>query len=112
MTSIGPSRMARRPGDLRDEVKHILDLVGLSQHIPDLCNIAERLVAEDLSSIKDLTVIDRTIPGLGFEDINERNPSGSYTGIYQTSDRPIFRGIQYVGMNLRMVPDKVAKSED
>ena len=102
MTSIMPTPKLRRHGDLREEVGHILYLVGLSQHIPNICSIAERLVAEDLSAIEDLTVIDRTIPGLGFKDINERTSSGSLTGVYQIPDRPIFRGIQYVGMHLHM----------
>ncbi len=92
----------RRNGTLRPEVAHILELVELPRHIPDICRIAERLALGDKSVIDDLTVIDRTIPGLGFVDINERTPSGSYTGVYQISDRPIFRGIQYVGMHLGM----------
>ena len=83
-------------------MEHILELVGLSQHIADICRIAKRLALGDKSVIDDLTVIDRTIPGLGFVDINERTPSGSYTGVYQISDRPIFRGIQYVGTYLGM----------
>ena len=102
MIDIGSVDERRRNGTLRPEVAHILELVGLPQHIPDICNIAERLALGDKSVIDDLTVIDRTIPGLGFVDINERTPSGSYTGVYQSSDRPIFRGIQYVGMHLGM----------
>ena len=97
-------RPRRRPGDLRSEVRHILQLVGLSQHIPGICEIAERLTAFDKSAIEDLTVVDRTIPGLGFEDINENPSPGYYTGVYQIPDRPIFRGIQYVGMHLEMDP--------
>ena len=102
MIDIGSVDERRRNGTLRPEVAHILELVGLPQHIPDICKIAERLALGDKSVIDDLTVIDRTIPGLGFVDINERTPSGSYTGVYQGSDRPIFRGIQYVGMHLGM----------
>ena len=104
MTGIEPILDLRAHGDMREEVQHILELVGLSKHIPALCCIAERLVSGDLSSIDDLTAIDRTIPGLGFQDINERTLAGSLSGVYQISDRPIFRGIQYVGMNLGMAP--------
>ena len=94
----------RQPGNLRPEIEHILELVGLSQHVPKIRTIAERLTSDDLSAIEDLTTIDRTIPGLGFVDINERTPTGSLVGVYQIPDRPIFRGIQYVGMNLTMCP--------
>ena len=85
-------------------MKHILELVGLSQHIPAIRGIAERLTESDYSAVDDLTVIDRTIPGLGFVDVNEKNDDGSYTGIYEISDRPIFRGIQYVWARLGMSP--------
>ena len=102
MIEIGSVNETGQPRALRPEVAHILDLVGLSQHIPAICRIAEHLASGDKSVIDDLTVIDRTIPGLGFVDINERTRRGSYSGVYQISDRPIFRGIQYVGMHLGM----------
>ena len=95
---------SRQHGDLRPEVEHILDLVGLSQHIPEIRRIAERLTSGDVSTIEDLTTIDRTIPGLGFVDVNERTSTGCPAGVYQIPDRPIFRGIQYVGMDLQMCP--------
>ena len=95
-------RQRRRPDNLRQEIEHILELVGLSQHVPEIRTIADRLTSDDLSAIEDLTTIDRTIPGLGFVDINERTPTGSLVGVYQIPDRPIFRGIQYVGMDLTM----------
>ena len=104
MTDIGSGESRMQPGRLRPEVKHILELVGLSQHIPEIRGIAERLTEFDYSTIDDLTVIDRTIPGLGFVDVNEKNADGSYTGIYEISDRPIFRGIQYVWRHLGMRP--------
>lgn len=102
MINVGNAGESRRDKTLRPEVAHILELVGLPQHIPDICRIAERLTLGDKSVIDNLTVIDRTIPGLSFANINERTPSGSYTGVYQIPDRPIFRGIQYVGMHLGM----------
>ena len=102
MTDVGFADEWKRDETLRPEVAHILELVGLSRHIHDICRIAEHLTLEDKSVIDNLTVIDRTIPGLGFADINERTPSGSYIGVYQIADRPIFRGIQYVGMHLGM----------
>ena len=102
MIDTGSADEPRGNGTLRPEVAHILDLVGLIQHIPDIRRIAELLAMGDKSVIDDLTSIDRTIPGLGFVDINERTASGGYTGVYQVADRPIFRGIQYVGMHLDM----------
>ena len=104
MTDMGSVDGRRRNGTLRPEVAHILVLVGLRQHIPDIGRIAEHLALGDKSVIDDLTAIDRTIPGLGFEDINENPSPGYYTGVYQIPDRPIFRGIQYVGMHLEMDP--------
>ena len=77
-------------------------LVGLSQHIPEIHTIVERLTSDDVSAIEDLTAIDRAIPGLGFVNVNERTSTGSLVGVYQLCDRPIFRGIQYVGMDLQM----------
>ena len=101
-TDAGENRM--HPGRLRPEVKHILEVVGLSKHIPEIRGIAERLTESDYSTIDELTVIDRTIPGLGFMDVNELSPDGRLIGVYETPDRPIFRGIQYVGMHLGMNP--------
>lgn len=100
MGTIDSVRKRRQGGNLRPEVAHILELVGLSQHVDEICRIAKRLALGDKSVIEDLIVIDRKIPGLGFVDINERTPSGSSFGVYELSDRPIFRGIQYVGMHL------------
>ena len=102
MGTIDSVRKRRQGGNLRPEVAHILELVGLSQHVGEICRIAERLALGDKSVIEDLIVIDREIPGLGFVDINERTSSGSSIGVYELSDRPIFRGIQYVGMHLGM----------
>ena len=104
MTSEDSVLQRRQHGDLRPEVEHILELVGLSQHLPKIRTIAERLTSDDLSAIEDLTAIDRTIPGLGFVDVNERTSTGRPVGVYQLPDRPIFRGIQYVGMALTMCP--------
>ena len=104
MTDTTDSENRMHPGRLRPEVKHVLELVGLSKHTPEIREIAARLVEQDYSAIDDLTVIDRTIPGLGFVDINEKKPDGSYTGIYEIPDRPIFRGIQYVWARLGMSP--------
>ena len=95
----GSLRKRRQGGDLRPEVAHILELVGLSQHVGDICRITERLALGDKSVIEDLTVIDRTISGLGFEDVNKLNSNDC---VYELSDRPIFRGIQYVGTYLGM----------
>ena len=92
-------RKRRQAGNLRPEVAHILELIGLSQHVDEICRIAERLALGDKSVIYDLTVIDRTIPGLGFVDVNEQNANDC---VYELPDRTIFRGIQYVGTYLGM----------
>lgn len=102
MGTIDSVRKRRQGGNLRPEVAHILELVGLSQHVGEIRRIAEHLALGDKSVIEDLIVIDRKIPGLGFVDINERTSSGSSFGVYELSDRPIFRGIQYVGTYLGM----------
>ena len=53
----GSLRKRRQGGDLRPEVAHILELVGLSQHVGDICRITERLALGDKSVIEDLTGI-------------------------------------------------------
>ena len=92
-------RKLRQAGDLRPEVAHILELVGLSEHIADICRIGGCLASGDKSVIEDLIVIDRTIPGLGFVDVNDENARDC---VYELPDRTIFRGIQYVGTYLGM----------
>lgn len=51
-----------------------------------------------------LVELDRLIPGLGQHNINEKDSDGRLTGIYCIQDRPIFRGIQYVGRDLYTPP--------
>ena len=57
MTSEDSVLQRRQHGDLRPEVEHILELVGLSQHLPKIRTIAERLTSDDLSAIEDLTAM-------------------------------------------------------
>ncbi len=65
----------------------------------DIRRIGGRLASGDKSVIKELIVIDRTIRGLGFVDVNEQNANDC---VYELPDRTIFRGIQYVGTYLGM----------
>ena len=57
MTSEDSVLQRRQHGDLHPEVEHILELVGLSQHLPKIRTIAERLTSDDLSAIEDLTAM-------------------------------------------------------
>ena len=84
----------------RTEVEEILQMVGLAGHKSELLRIGSKLVIDPDGGCQDLMAIDRTIPGLGIHNVNERTDGGALTGIYRTGDRAIFRGIQYVGMYL------------
>ncbi len=57
--------------------------------------IYERETAYD-----DLVKIDSQIRGLGLHNVNEETQGWWYTGAYRIEDRPIFRGIQYIGSHM------------
>ena len=96
-----PSRTASL---LRPTVEELLSLVGLACYKSKLQSIAVRLAEDRGTAVQDLVVLDTTIPGLGLHNVNEPTPVGGYTGVYSLQDRPIFRGIQYVGMYLSLGP--------
>ena len=87
---------------LSPAVEELLTLVGLACYQPKLQSIAARLAEDRDAAVQDLVVLDKTIPGLGLHNVNERTASGGLTGVYSIQDRPIFRGIQYVGMYLSL----------
>ena len=87
---------------LSPAVEELLTLVGLACYQPKLQSIAARLEEDRDPAIQDLVVLDKTIPGLGLHNVNERTADGGLTGVYSIQDRAIFRGIQYVGMYLSL----------
>ena len=86
----------------RTEVEAILQMVGLDGYKSEILRISGKLVIDPHGGCLDLMTIDRTIPGLGIHNVNERTDGGALTGIYRIQDRPIFRGIQYVHMYLEI----------
>ena len=84
----------------RTEVQELLQMVGLAGHKSEILRISSKLVIDPDGGCLDLMAIDRTIPGLGIHNVNERTDRGTLTGIYRIQDRAIFRGIQYVYMYL------------
>ena len=87
-------------GSLGRDVQDLLAKVGLADLESTILRIAAETYTDPTNANLSLTVIDATIPGLGLHNVNERAENGALSGVYQSEDRPIFRGIQYVGMHL------------
>ena len=87
--------------DLRPEIYQIFRAVGLVSHYSEILRIGAVAVDDGDSALRDLTLIDETIPGLGQHNINERTGRGTVTAVARIEDRPIFRPIQYVGSYLQ-----------
>lgn len=85
---------------LRPEVEELLRLTDLLGWIEPIREIARALPDHVLPATDKLIELDRQIPDLGQHNVNERTANGGLTGVYRVEDRPIFRGIQYVGMRL------------
>jgi len=85
---------------LRPEVKELMQYVGIQSWRNRIDLIASELQRDYDKAIMALVESDRCIPGLGQHNINKEIEKGHWTGIYCIEDRPIFRGIQYVGMHL------------
>lgn len=81
---------------LRPEIDRILHEVGLGHCHPDILQIAGVFESDRLSALRDLILIDQTIPGLGQHNVNQVVEGEGYTGVYRTEDRPIFRSFQYM----------------
>ena len=86
---------------LRPEIYQIFRTVGLVSYHSEILRIGAVAVDDGDSALRDLTLIDETIPGLGQHNINERTGRGTVTAVARIEDRPIFRPIQYVGSYLR-----------
>ena len=85
---------------LRPEIHQIFQKAGLARHRSEVLRIGAVAVSDGESALRDLMLIDETIPGLGQHNINERTGRGTVTAVARIEDRPIFRPIQYVGMYL------------
>ena len=86
---------------MRTEIFQIFRTVGLAPHHSEILRIGAVAVSDGVSALRDLTVIDETIPGLGQHNINEKTGRGSVTAVARIEDRAIFRPIQYVGSYLQ-----------
>ena len=76
---------------MRPEIYEILEAVRLAAYYAEILRISAVVVDDGDSALRDLMLIDKTIPGLG-----QHNVSKGSTGVYRIPDRPIFRPIQYV----------------
>ena len=85
---------------LRPEIYQILCTVGLVSHYSEVLRIGAVAVSDGESALRDLLLIDETIPGLGQHNINEETEGGAIIAVARIEDRPIFRPIQYVGSHL------------
>ena len=86
---------------LRPEIHQLLQRAGLASHHSEVLRIGAVAVSDGESALRDLMLIDETIPGLGQHNINEITGSGAVTAVARIEDRPIFRPIQYVGSYLQ-----------
>ena len=85
---------------LRPEIHQIFQRAGLASHHSEILRIGAVAVSDGEYALRDLLLIDETIPGLGQHNINERTGMETVTAVARIGDRPIFRPIQYVGMFL------------
>lgn len=90
---------------IRKETKRLLDAVGLADWKDEIVRIADEMAGVEFiyqreSAYNDLVKLDSSIPGLGLHNVNEQTDDGWWVGVYRVEDRPIFRGIQYVGQHL------------
>ncbi len=102
--------MSKRHEHLKAESIELLRLNSLEDWALEIPEIASNLVDDVDSGYSQVVQLDKKIPGLGLHNINIQAAGGHMTGNYLVEDRPIFRGIQYVGMHLRMRnPEWVAR---
>ena len=86
---------------LRPEICQIMRTLGLVSHYhSEILRIGAVAVSNGDSALRDLMLIDETIPGLGQHNINEITEGGSVIAVARIEDRDIFRPIQYVGSYL------------
>ena len=63
--------------DLRPEIHRIFRTVGLASHHSEILRIGTVAVSDGESALRDLLLIDETIPGLGQHNINEKTGRGT-----------------------------------
>ena len=85
---------------LRPEIHQMFRTIGLESHHSEILRIGTVAVSDGESALRDLALIDVTIPGLGQHNINEEMEGGGITAVARIEDRDIFRPIQYVGSYL------------
>ena len=85
---------------MRQEIESLLQLTDILSWRDKIESIGHELPLDYDKAFENLLDLDRRIPGLGQHNINKKVSEGHYTGVYCIEDRPIFRGIQYVGMHL------------
>lgn len=89
---------------MRTEIEELLRLSGIDAWSARIQQTSTELTTDFTTGFAHLVQLDRLIPGLGQHNINEEDSDGRLTGIYCIQDRPIFRGIQYVGLDLHIPP--------
>lgn len=77
-------------------------LVGIESWRDQIDLIAHELPCNFDKAMTALLELDSKISGLGQHNVNKQTADGHWTGVYCIEDRPIFRGIQYVGSRLEM----------
>ena len=90
----------RREIIMRKEIDTLLQLTDILSWRDNIEAIGHDLSLDFDKAFDNLLELDRRIPGLGQHNINKKIAEGHFTGVYCIEDRPIFRGIQYVGMHL------------
>jgi hypothetical protein len=89
---------------MRPEIEELLRRAGIQAWSSHINQISAELTTDLNTAFTHLLDLDRLIPGLGQHNINEEHSDGELTGVYCIQDRPIFRGIQYVGRDLYIPP--------
>lgn len=90
----------KQKNTMRPEIEKLMLLVGIESWRDKIELIAHELSSEFDKAMTVLLELDSKIPGLGQHNVNKQAADGHWTGVYRVEDRPIFRGIQYVGMHL------------
>lgn len=90
----------KQKSSIRPEIEELMELVGIESWRDQINLIASELPHDFDKAMTALLELDSKIPGLGQHNVNKQAADGHWTGVYCIEDRPIFRGIQYVGMHL------------
>lgn len=89
------TRKAINP-DIKLLLKKVIPSVKL-KHIRVIIDKRNYDITESVEMVKK---IDKTIGGMGIHNVNIQDKMGNLTGNYQIKDRPIYRSIQYVYVDL------------